>query len=343
MPKVIFDKRNVLVTGGAGFIGSHLCDELVKECKVICLDNFVTSSATNIEHLLPNPNFVFINHNISEPLDLETLPELKKFKIPFQGIQEIYHLACPTSPRHFEENCYETLLANSLGVKNALDYAVKYGAKFLHFSSSVVYGPKNLNPNVGNIKEDYLGHLDHLSKRACYDEGKRFAETMVSDYRRLFNLDTKIMRIFRTYGPRMPLQDDQMIPDFVVNALNNEDLVILGDENFSSSFCYVTDAVDAAFKLMNSSLSGPVNIGSDEDVKLSDVCRIIIEEAGATNSKIIFKERTLFMTELPLPDIFQAKNELGWMPVVTLKNGLKKTIFDLQAKKQLKGLAYNGQ
>ena len=343
MPKVIFDKRNVLVTGGAGFIGSHLCDELVKECKVICLDNFVTSSATNIEHLLPNPNFVFINHDISEPLDLASLPELKKFKIAFQGIQEIYHLACPTSPRHFTENCYATLLANSLGIKNALDFAVKYGAKFLHFSSSVVYGPKNLNENVGNIKEDYLGRLNHLSERACYDEGKRFAETMVSDYRRLFNVDTKIMRIFRTYGPRMPLQDDQMIPDFVVNALNNEDLVILGDENFSSSFCYVTDAVDAAFKLMNSSLTGPINIGSDEDVKLSDVCQTIIEEAGATNSKIIFKERTLFMSELPLPDIFQAKNELGWMPVVTLKNGLKKTIFDLQAKKQLKGLAYNGQ
>lgn len=343
MPKIIFDKRNVLVTGGAGFIGSHLCDELVKECKVICLDNFVTSSANNIEHLLPNPNFVFINHDISQPLDLDNLPELKKFKIPFQGIQEIYHLACPTSPRHFEENCYATLLANSLGVKNALDFAVKYGAKFLHFSSSVVYGPKNLNENISNIKEDFLGRLDHLSPRACYDEGKRFAETIVNDYHRLFNIDTKIMRIFRTYGPRMPLNDDQMIPDFINNALNNEDLTILGDENFSSSFCYVSDAVDAAFKLINSPLSGPINIGSDENVKVSDVCRIIIEETGATNSKVVFKERTLFMTELPLPDIFQAKNELGWMPVVTLKNGLKKTIFDLQAQRQLKGLAYNGQ
>lgn len=342
MPKVIFDKRNVLVTGGAGFIGSHLCDELVKECKVVCIDNFVTSSAANIEHLLPNPNFVFINHDISQPLDLESLPELKKFKIPFQGIQEIYHLACPTSPRHFEENCYATLLANSLGTKNALDFAVKYGAKFLHFSSSVVYGPKNLNDNIDKIKEDFLGRLDHLSKRGCYDEGKRFAETMVNDYRLMFNVDTKIMRIFRTYGPRMPLNDDQMIPDFINSALNNEDLVVLGDENFSSSFCYVADAVDAAFKLMNSSLSGPINIGSDENIKISDICRTIIEETGATNSKVTFEARTLFMTELPLPDIFQAKNELGWMPVVTLKNGLKKTIFDLQAKKQLRGLAYNG-
>lgn len=337
MPKVIFDKRNVLVTGGAGFIGSHLCDELVKECKVICLDNFVTSSATNIEHLLPNPNFVFINHDISQPIDLESLPELRKFKVAFQGIQEIYHLACPTSPKHFVENCYATLLANSLGVKNALDIAVKYGSRFLHFSSSVVYGPRHLNESAGNIKEDYLGRLDHLSARACYDEGKRFAETMVSSYRQLFNLDTKIMRIFRTYGPRMMLNDDQMIPDFVNSCLNNEDLVIYGDENFSSSFCYVSDAVDAAFKLMNSPLTGPINIGSDEDVKIADIGRIIIEETGATNSKIAFQERKLFMTELPLPDIYQARNDLGWMPVVTLRNGLKKTIFDLQAKKQLRG------
>ncbi len=337
MPKVIFDKRNVLVTGGAGFIGSHLCDELVKECKVICLDNFVTSSATNIEHLLPNPNFVFINHDISQPIDLESLPELRKFKVAFQGIQEIYHLACPTSPKHFVENCYATLLANSLGVKNALDIAVKYGSRFLHFSSSVVYGPRHLNESAGNIKENYLGRLDHLSARACYDEGKRFAETMVSSYHQLFNLDTKIMRIFRTYGPRMMLNDDQMIPDFVNSCLNNEDLVIYGDENFSSSFCYVSDAVDAAFKLMNSPLTGPINIGSDEDVKIADVGRIIIEETGATNSKIAFQERKLFMTELPLPDIYQARNDLGWMPVVTLRNGLKKTIFDLQAKKQLRG------
>lgn len=336
MPRVIFDKKNVLITGGAGFIGSHLCDELVKECKVICLDNFVTSSATNIDHLLPNPNFVFINHDINEPIDLESLPELKKFKISFQGIQEIYHLACPTSPKHFQENCLATLLTNSFGVKNALDMAVKYNAKFLHFSSSVVYGPRTPETWSDKVKESKLGLLNHLSERACYDEGKRFAETMVNDYRRLFNIDAKIVRVFRTYGPRMMLNDDQMLPDFIYNALNNEEIVIYGDENFASSFCYVSDVTDGAMKIMNSNLSGPINIGSDEDLKIFDIAKIIVEETGSS-SPIRFEDRKLFMSELPLPDIFIAKNELAWMPVVTLRNGLKKTIFDLQAKKQLKG------
>jgi len=335
MPKIIFDKKNVLVTGGAGFIGSHLCEELMRDCKVICVDNFCTGSESNIDHLLHNPDFVFINHDMSEPIDLEALPELKKFKISFQGIQEIYNLACPMSTKNFEANCYATLLANSYVMKNTLDLAVKYSAKYLQASSSVVYGLRG-EGMPERVKEDFKGVIDILSPRACYDEGKRFAETMVNDYRRMFNIDTKIVRIFRTYGPRMPLNDNQMIPDFVNNALDNQDLTVLGDENFSSSFCYVSDVVDAAIKMMDSNLSGPINIGAEEDIKIADVAKFIIEEVKAT-SGVVFSGSVLFMSNLPLPDIFVARNELGWMPVVTLKNGLKKTIFDLQAKKQIHG------
>ena len=339
MSKVIFDKKNVLVTGGAGFIGSHLCDELLKDSKVICVDNFSSSLESNIDHLLPNPNFFFINHNLSEPLDLESLPELRKFKISFQGIQEIYHLACPMSSKNFMANRFKTLLANSDGMKNALDLAVKYGAKFLHFSSSVVYGPKGVNDGEP-LKEDFVGAVDALSDRAAYDEGKRFAETMVNNYRTLFNIDTKIIRLFRTYGPRMLLNDEQMIPDFIMSALDNQDLVIFGDENFSSSFCYVEDVIDAAIKMMGTNLTGPINIGADENLKIADIAALIIKEIGST-SKIIYQPQKLFMSELPMPNIYLARNELGWMPVVTLKNGIKKTIFDLQAKKQLKGLGNN--
>ena len=221
MKEVIFDRKNVLVTGGAGFIGSHLCDELVKTCKVICVDNFITSDEKNIDHLLVDPNFAFIKHDMTELIELEKLPGLQKFKIEFQGIQEIYHLACPTSPINFEKNRYNTLLANSYVIKNVLDLAVKYKAKFLHFSSSVVYGPRQKD-NL-KIKETNLGHADVLSPHSCYNEGKRFAESFVMNYKDIFKIDAKIIRLFRTYGPRMKLNDGQMIPDFIYNALENKD------------------------------------------------------------------------------------------------------------------------
>lgn len=334
--KVIFDKKNVLVAGGAGFIGSHLCEELVKTCKVICIDNFSSSTEKNIDYLLANPDFAFINHDMSVPLDLEAEPALKKFKIEFQGLQEIYNLACPISPRRFLDNRINILLANSYVVKNLLDYAVKYQSKFLQFSSSVIYG--NRTPGVElQAKEEFLGIVDHLSERSAYDEGERFAETMVNNYRQVYNVDTKIMRLFRTYGPRMELNDDQMIPDMVLNALNNQDLVIFGDENFSSSFCYVDDVIDGALKLMNSSLTGPINIGSDVDVKMADLANLIIKETGSS-SKVVHSESKLFMSELLLPDIHKARNDLSWMPVVTLENGVKKTVFALRANSQLRGM-----
>ena len=332
--KVIFDKKNVLVAGGAGFIGSHLCDELIKTCKVICVDDFVSGNERNIDHLLANPDFVFINHNFSQAINLMELPELKKFKIEFQGIQEIYNLACPMSPNDFLKNRIATLEANSSVVKNLLDLAVEYDAKFLHFSSSVVYGPRHQDDPDFKARESDIGLVDNLSDRASYDEGKRFAETIVATYRSIYNLDAKIIRVFRVYGPRMQSNDGQMIPDFINNALEDKDITISGDENFSSSFCYIEDIIDAVFKVMNSELAGPINIGSDVDCRMVDLVDIIIKETGS-KSKKIHSEKILFMTELILPDIHLARNELSWMPVVTLENGLRKTIFDIKAQKKL--------
>ncbi len=333
--KVIFDKKNVLVIGGAGFIGSHLCDELIKSAKVICLDNFITGSEKNIDHLLAEENFEFIRHDINQPINLEKFPELQKFKIEFQGIQEIYNLACPMSPKNFIKNKIETILVNSYGVKNALDLAVKYKSKFLHSSSSVVYGLEQNNKDRKG--EDDLGRVDFLSDRAAYDEGKRFAETIVNNYRTELGVDTKIVRFFRIYGPRMKLSDFQMIPDFIDNALENKNLRIFGDENFSSSFCYISDCIDGAMKLMETEFSGPVNIGSDVPVKLVDLARKIIDKIGSA-SKIEFTDKVLFMSPLCLPDITKAKNELGWMPVVYLEKGLEKTIYELRASKGLKSV-----
>lgn len=335
--QVIFDKKNVIVAGGAGFIGSHLCDELVKNCKVICIDNFISGSERNIDHLLANPDFVFINHDLSSPLDLESIESLKRFKIEFQGIQEIYNLACPMSPKDFLKNRLATIFANSYVVKNLLDLALKYNAKFLHFSSSVVYGPRHEDDRQYKVKESDIGLVEHLSSRGAYDEGKRFAETMVFNYREEFKIDARIIRLFRIYGPRMEANDDQMIPDFINNALDGKDLIISGDENFSSSFCYIEDALDAVFKFMHSNLSGPMNIGSDVDVKFIDFVKLIIKET-ASSSKVFYDNKKLFFSELILPDIRLAKNELNWMPVVTLENGIKKTIFDIEAHKKLKNI-----
>lgn len=337
--QVIFDKKNILVAGGAGFVGSHLCDELVKENKVICVDNFITGSERNIDHLLVNPNFIFINYDLSKPLDPAALADLKKFKVEFQGLQEIYNLACPMSPRHFLENRLATLMANSYVVKNLLDLAVKYSSRFLQFSSSVVYGQRQEDNPGSKVRENYLGVVDQLSARSSYDEGKRFAETMVSNYRSLYNLDARILRLFRVYGPRMEDNDDQMIPDYITSALENKEIVIHGGPSFSSSFCYISDVIDAIDKFMKSELAGPVNIGSDIDIRLADLVQIIIKEIGS-QSMVTHAEGKLFLSELTLPDVHLAKNELGWMPVVTLENGLKKTIFDIKAHKKLQGFGF---
>lgn len=331
--KPIFEKKNVLVTGGAGFIGSHLCEELLKEAKVICVDNLLSGSLLNIDHLLKYPDFIFIKHDINEPFDVEKFPELDKFKVKFQGIQEIYHLACPTSPKDFDKYKIETLKANSVGVKNILDLALKYQAKVLLASSSVVYGPRPGNTMF--IPEDYHGAFDHLSPRGCYDEGKRFAETMFATYKDFYGLDIRIARIFRTYGPRVKLGIGEMMPDFVVNALEGKDLIIYGDKNFRTSLCYIRDLIDGLIKLMNHPEDpGPVNLGSDQDLLLYDVANLIIKMTNSS-SKIVFEPPLLFMTQLPLPNISKAKEILFWFPTVRLEDGIKNLIDWTIANKHL--------
>jgi len=333
MKRAIFDKKNVLVIGGAGFMGSHLCDELVQSAKVICIDNFSSGEEKNIDNLLANPNFRFIRHDMSEPIDLEKFAELQEFKIEFQGLQEIYNMACPTSPISFEKNRIDNLLANSYAVKNALDLAVKYKAKFMQFSSSVVYGSRGSDNSL--VREDNVGVVDMLSDRCSYDEGKRFAESMVKTYKDVYGIDAKIIRLFRAYGPRMPLDQGHMLPDFISNALDNKDLVIYGDSNFSSSFCYIADCLDAVLKFMQSDSFGPINIGSDQDINVADLANRIIKLTGS-KSKVAYAEKILFMTPLRLPDTSKARDLLGWMPLVTLEDGLAKTIRDLQANKGVK-------
>ena len=331
--KPIFEKPNVLVTGGAGFIGSFLCEQLLKDSKVICIDNYVTSSPENISQLLKNPDFELIRADINEPIDFEKYPELERFKLKFQGIQEIYHLACPTSAKKFEEHRIATTLANSVGMRNVLDLAVKYSAKFFQASTSVVYGPR---PEDGHLfQEAEFGTFDHLSPRACYDEGKRWAEAMCHTYADVHKLDVRIGRIFRTFGARMLLNDGQMIPDFIVHALEGKNLVIYGDESFRTSLIYVTDVVDGIVRLMRMPQDpGPVNIGSDYDIKLVDVAKKIIELTGSA-SKVTFEPAILFMSQLGLPDLTKAKDQLGWIPLVTLEQGLKKSIEYTIAQKGL--------
>lgn len=326
-------KKNIIITGGAGFIGSHLCDRLLADSnRVICIDNFISGSQGNINHLLKNPNFEFIRHDLNEPLDISAIPELKKFQIDVYGIQEIYHLACPTSPKDFEKYKMETVLTNSIGTKNALEMAVKFKAAFLQASSSVVYGELPMEKQL--IKEDYRGLTDFLSPRACYDEGKRFAETLIADYKERYNLDVKIARIFRTYGHRLKLNEGHMIPDFILNALDGKDLVVYGDETFTTSLTFISDIVEGLIKLMSSSISEPVNMGAMDEVKIVDVANRIIELTGST-SKVVFEAPLLFMRPLGLPDISKVKEELGWFPIVSLDEGLQKTIDYAKATKGL--------
>lgn len=324
MPNTIIEKKNILVTGGAGFIGSHLCEELLREGRVICVDTFITGQESNIDHLLKNPDFEFIRHDITLPLDLEAFPELARFQVKVQGIQEIYHLACPTSPKKFEQYRLQTLVTNGAGTRQVMDLAVRYASKVVYASSSVVYGNRADDKHV--FHEDELGSVDALSPRACYDEGKRFGETVCATYGQVHNLDVKIARIFRTYGPRMPLYDGQLIPDFITNALEGKALEIYGDETFKTALVFVSDVVDGLTKLMHAPKDiGPVNLGSDVDHPIMDVAKRILQMTGSA-SGIEFKPPLLFLTELGLPDLTKAKEKLGWVPLVTLENGLKETI-----------------
>jgi UDP-glucuronate decarboxylase len=332
----IFEKKNVLVTGGAGFIGSHLCEQLLKEARVICIDDFSNSSSLNIDHLLPYDDFVFIKHNVNEPFELEQFEELNKFKIQFQGVQEIYHLACPTSIKNFEHLKLETLLSNSSGMRNTLEVAVRYRAKYLFTSSSIVYGSRREGRVV--FEETDEGIVDHMSPRACYDEGKRFAETMVETYRQVYSIDTKIARVFRTYGPRLKINDAQPPLDFIINALENKDIVVFGDGN-RTSLCYVSDVVDALVRLMHHSEQiGPVNVGDDQDYPIEDVIQKIIEMTKSS-SKIVHEQPLPFLSSLGLPSLVKAKDKIGWFPLVRLEDGLQRTIDYAVANKGALGLS----
>ncbi len=328
MPKQIFPsgKPNILITGGAGFIGSHLADALVKENHVIVVDNFITGSERNIDHLLQNPNFEFIRHDLVAPLDFSKYPEIKKFKTELQGVQEIYHLACPTSPKEYNKFPIETLLANSQATYNALEIARKYKSKFLFLSTSAIYG--EVDAKIP-IKEDNWGKVNPIGPRSCYNEGKRFAESLVVNYHNHFKLDTKIARVFNTYGPRMKVDDGRMVPDFIVSALNDKPVVIYGTQESSGSYCYIGDLVEALIKLIKSEVNAPVNLGSIQKVKLVEVAKLVIELTNS-NSKIEFKPPLPYTAKQIIPDISLAKESLGWFPMVSLEDGLRKTIEDMK-------------
>ncbi|MCF6276344.1 MAG: NAD-dependent epimerase/dehydratase family protein [Candidatus Magasanikbacteria bacterium] len=320
----IFEKKNVLVTGGAGFIGSHLCERLLREAKVICVDDLSNSSIQNIDHLLQYPDFEFIRYDVNNPIDLEQFDELDKFKVKFQGIQEIYHLACPTNVKDFEKLKLQTLWANSRAMISTLDLAVKHKAKYVFASSSVVYGPATDERIV--FKEDEEGIVDHLSPRACYDEGKRFAETCVETYRQVHGLDGKIARIFRTYGPRIRLRSGLFISDFILDALEGRDLEIYGGEEKAQTLCYVSDVVDGLVRLMKSPQDlSVVNLGSDAMYRLADVANKIIDLTEST-SKVVFEDAMKFISRPGVPDLSLAREKLGWIPLVRVEDGLQKTV-----------------
>ncbi len=318
----ILDRSNVLVAGGAGFIGSHLCDALLEKNNVICIDNFITGQEENIDLLMQNQNFKFIKHDLIEPIDLEALPELEVFKVKYQGLQQIYNLACPTSPKEYHHLPIETLLTNSQGTRNLLDLAVKYKARFLHASSASIYGEPVQNQK---FKESDWGSIDPVGPRSCYNEGKRFAESLVVNYGNYRSVDFRIARIFNTFGPRMKLQDGRMIPDFIAHALTNQPLTIYGSPEEISTYCYVSDMVDGLLKLMDHTSSGVFNLGSPEPYKMKDIAQMIID---LTSARVVFEEAAAlpYLARQGVPDITLAKEQLGWFPLTKLEDGLRSTI-----------------
>ncbi|MDD5438208.1 MAG: GDP-mannose 4,6-dehydratase [Patescibacteria group bacterium] len=318
-----FERKNVIVTGGAGFMGSHLCSRLIKDHNVICVDNFITSSVSNIDHLLREPHFEFINHDITQPIELSRQKELERFRIDVNGIQEIYHLACPISKKHFDDFKIATVLTNSVGVKHVLDIAVANQAKVLYASSSVLYGNR---PSGHAVKETDECHLNHLTTRGAYDEGKRFSEAILQTYADVYGLDIKIARIFRTYGPRMKIFDGNLIPDMVLNALDGKDIIISGDEETRTSLCNVKDTVDGLIRLMSSPIDLTlVNLGSDQEMRLVSVAQKILNITGSA-SRVRFSSQPQGYIDPGLPDITRAKELLGWVPLIRLDDGLKEMV-----------------
>ncbi len=330
--KAIFDKKNILIVGGAGFVGSHLCDELVKSNKIICLDNFLTGDSANISHLFQNPDFKFINHDIINPIDLESLGELEFFKLPFQGIQEIYFLASPTSPISYLKNPIETLLVNSKGLNNILDLAVKYESKILFASSPAVYGS---GTGTMLVKESYVGLVDQLNPRSCFAEAKRFGEALVWNYGLKKDIDFRIARIFNCYGPRMSLNDGRMIPELIKLAVQNKDLAVYGKENEITSCFYISDLIRGLIKLMNSEENQPINLASEWKTSFGEIANKILEILNK-DLQINYLEKNENFEHQSLADITLAKEKLGWFPVILLEEGLRKTIDYLSAQEGIR-------
>jgi UDP-glucuronate decarboxylase len=299
----------VLVTGGAGFIGSHLCELLVKaNHEVICLDNYFTGSKKNVYPLLGRPGFEVIRHDIINPIDLE--------------VDQIYNLACPASPVFYQLNPVRTIQANVLGVTNMLELAKRTKARILQASTSEVYGDPTIHPQ----REDYWGNVNPIGVRSCYDEGKRVAEALMMDYHRQFGVGIRIVRIFNTYGPRMALNDGRVVSNFIVQALQGEDITIYGKGEQTRSFCYVTDLVAGLIAMMNvADFRGPVNLGNPGEFTILSLAEKVIKMT-ASPSKLVFKDLPSDDPVRRKPDIGLAKEKLGWAPTIDIDAGLVKTI-----------------
>ncbi len=303
-------QQRILVTGGSGFLGSHLCERLLAAgANVICLDNFFTGARTNIEHLLDHKHFELVRHDVTFPIYLE--------------IDQIYNLACPASPIHYQRDPVQTTKTSVHGAINMLGLAKRVKAKILQASTSEVYGDPNVHPQT----EDYWGHVNPIGPRSCYDEGKRCAETLFFDYWRQHKLRIKVARIFNTYGPRMHPNDGRVVSNFVIQALLGRDITIYGDGLQTRSFCYVDDLVDGLIRLMDSadSVTGPINIGNPNEFSMLDLAKTVIDLTGS-RSKIVHRPLPQDDPRQRQPDISKAQGHLAWTPKTQLKEGLKHTI-----------------
>jgi dTDP-glucose 4,6-dehydratase len=306
----------ILVTGGAGFIGSHLCERLLSEGHdVVAIDNYITGSRKNVAHLINQPRFTLIERDVIQPFTVEG------------PLDAVMNLASPASPVGYLDNPIETMLVGSHGTHNALEIALQKGARFLHASTSEVYGDPLEHPQ----KESYWGHVNSIGVRSVYDEAKRFAEALTMAYHRKHGLRTRLIRIFNTYGPRMALNDGRVVPNFVKQAVNNEPLTVYGDGSATRAFCYVTDLVDGMLRLLWSDEVMPVNIGNPREMTILEFAKAVKDAAGPEcSSEIVFyqpkKERTADDPQRRRPDITRAREILGWEPRVSLEDGLKETI-----------------
>jgi UDP-glucuronate decarboxylase len=303
-------KKRSLVTGGAGFLGSHLCERLLKDgCDVLCVDNFFTGSRHNIEHLLHNPSFELLRHDVTFPLFVE--------------VDEIYNLACPASPVHYQFDPVQTTKTSVMGAINMLGLAKRTKARILQASTSEVYGDPTVHPQP----EAYWGHVNPIGPRSCYDEGKRCAETLFFDYERQHRMEIRVVRIFNTYGPRMHPNDGRVVSNFIVQALKGEDITIFGEGTQTRSFCYVDDLVDGMVRMMNneSGFIGPVNIGNPNEFTMLQLAQTVLKHTGS-RSKLVNRPLPTDDPRQRQPDIALAKEKIGWSPNVQLDEGLKHTI-----------------